>query len=111
MNAFILESVYQVKGVHNTPEFNSIHQEIDQKFNPNRKSSDLDLFFSLVSGTKSTTHHDTYPVFILNLTGKVFYKVGTEDFELSSGDLLVIPEGVIHKAIGLTPRITLSYAL
>ena len=48
---------------------------------------------------------------ILNLTGKTIYKVGTELFELNPGDLLVIPEGTIHKAMGLTPRITLSYAL
>ena len=110
INAFIVESVYQVKEVHTTPEFSQIYSEIEAKFNPDQKSSDLDLFFSMVSGTKSITHHDPYSVFILNLTGKVYYRVGTEGFELNSGDLVVIPKGVTHKAIGLTPRITLSYA-
>ena len=111
INEFIIESVFQCRGVHTTPEFSPINQEIGQKFNPDRKSSDLDLFFSMVSGTKSITHTDACSVFILNLTGKVFYRLGTESFELNSGDLLVIPQGVTHKAIGLTPRITLSLML
>ena len=110
INSYIVEAVYQVKGVNTTPEFSQINSEIGAKFNPDQKPSDLDLFFSMVSGSKSITHHDPYSVFILNLTGRVFYKVGAEDFELNSGDLLVIPKGVTHKAIGLTPRITLSYA-
>ena len=110
INDFIVESVYQVRGVHTTPEFSLINSEIGEKFNPDKKASDLDLFFSMVSGTKSISHHDACSVFILSLNGKVFYRVGTEGFELNPGDLLVIPKGVTHKAIGLTPRITASYA-
>ena len=110
ISEFIIESVFQCRGVHTTPEFAPINQEIEEKFNPNRKSSDLDLFFSMVSGTKSITHTDACAVYILNLCGRVFYRLGDKSFELTKGDLLVIPPDVTHKAIGLTPRITASYA-
>ena len=111
LNDYILQSVYQVRGVQQTLDFSPIYQKLEQGFNSTRRKSDLDIFFSLVSGSSSITHVDEYRVIILNLTGKTIYKVGTELFELNPGDLLVIPEGTIHKAMGLTPRITLSYAL
>jgi len=111
LNDYILQSVYQVRGVHHTPDFYPIYQKLEQEFNSTGRKSDLDIFFSLVSGSSSITHVDDYKVIILNLTGKTIYKLGTELFELNPGDLLVIPEGTTHKAMGLTPRITLSYAL
>ena len=111
LNDYILQSVYQVRGVQQTPDFSPIYQKLEQEFNSTHRKSDLDIFFSLVSGSSSITHTDSYRVYILNLVGKIVYKLETGLFELNSGDLLVIPEGTTHKAIGLSPRITLSYAL
>jgi len=109
-NDFITEAVYQCRGVHTTPEFAPINEEIEKKFNPNGTASDLDLFFSMVSGAKSITHVDACDVCVLNLCGIVHYRLGEESFQLGRGDLLVIPANITHKAIGLTPRITASYA-
>ena len=111
LNDFILQSVYQVKGGQHTSDFNPIYQKLEQEFNPTHKKSDLDIFFSMVSGSSSITHVDSYRVYILNLVGKIVYKLDTGLFELNTGDLLIIPQGTTHKAMGLTPRITLSYAL
>ena len=110
LDNFILQSVYQVKWVQDTSDFNPIYQKLEQKFNPNHNKSDLNIFFSMVSGSSSITHTDSYRVYILNLTGKIVYKLETGLFELNRGDLLIIPKGTTHKAIGLSPRITLSYA-
>ena len=110
LNDFILQSIYQVKGVQRTSEFHPIYQKLEQKFNPDHKKSDLDIFFSMMSGSSSITHTDSYRVYILNLIGKIVYKLDTGLFELNPGDLLIIPKETTHKAIGLSPRITLSYA-
>ena len=110
LNDYILQSVYQVKGVQHTSDFNPIYQKLEQQFNPDRKKSDLYIFFSMVSGSSSITHVDSYKVYILNLVGKIIYKLDTGLFELNAGDLLIIPKEATHKAIGLNPRITLSYA-
>jgi len=110
MNDYILQAVFQVRGVETTAEFKPIYDHLQQKLNPNNIKSDLDIFFSLTSGACSITHNDLYKVHVLNFKGKMIYKLDAGLFELDPGDLLIIPPKMTHKAIGLTPRITLSYA-
>jgi ribosomal protein L16 Arg81 hydroxylase len=111
LNDFILESVFQIRSVQNTSEFNSVFNELNKNFNKESLRSDLDIFFSMVSGASSITHSDNYVVFIINLFGKVVYKVGNDIITLEAGDLIHIPKNIIHKAIGLTPRIILSFGI
>mgnify|MGYP003633732475 FL=1 len=110
IDEYILQSIFQVRGVGATPEFKPIYDYLQEKLNPNNIKNDLDIFFSLTSGTSSITHRDLYKVHILSLTGKMIYKLDAGLFELDPGDLLIIPPEMTHKAIGLTPRIVLSYA-
>ncbi len=108
---FVLESVFQIKNVHTDVYFTEIFNFLNSKFNKNNNKTNLDLFFSFVSGNKSITHRDNYTVFIIGMYGKTLYKVEEKEFILSEGDLLCIPKNSLHKAIGLTPRICLSYAI
>jgi|TARA_R110002020_G_scaffold469309_2_gene694262 hypothetical protein len=110
IDEYILQSIFQVRGVGATPEFKPIYDYLQEKLNPHNVKNDLDIFFSLTSGTSSITHRDPYKVHILNFKGKIIYKLDAGIFELDPGDLLIIPPEMTHKAIGLTPRIVLSYA-
>ena len=111
MDSFILESVFQIKEVENDIFFKELYNELNNKFNKENKKSDLDLFFSFASGNKSITHRDDYDVFIIGLYGKTLYKIENEEFYVEKGDLLLIKKNELHKAIGLTPRIILSYGI
>jgi hypothetical protein len=108
---FILESVFKIENVENDVFFKDMYQLLNNNFNKENKKSDLFLFFSFTSGNKSITHRDEYDVFILGLYGKTIYKVDNEEFILERGDLLSIKKNQLHKAIGLTPRIILSYGI
>jgi hypothetical protein len=111
LNNYVLESVFQIKNIHNDIYFTEIFNFLNNKFNKNNYKTDLDLFFSFVSGNKSITHRDNYDVFIIGLYGKTLYKVENEEFFVEKGDLLSIKKNELHKAIGLTPRIILSYGI
>jgi len=109
---YVLSSVFQVKWVHKTPEFSAIHEDLDKQLNPNKKESNIDMFFSMSSGVSGPVHIDEEEgVHILQLHGIVIYKLKDGMYELSPGDMLKIPSGELHQAIGLTPRLTLSYGL
>jgi ribosomal protein L16 Arg81 hydroxylase len=111
LNNFIFESVFKISLVEQDSFFYELFNLLQNKFNNLNKKSDLDLYFSLVSGNKSITHRDGYDVYILGVYGKTLYRVNDEDFIVEKGDLLYIPKNELHKAIGLTPRITLSYGI
>ena len=111
IESFILDSVFKIENVENDYFFNEIYNLLKSKFNKENKKSDLFLFFSLTSGNKSITHRDDYDVFLLGLYGKTIYIVENEEFCLEQGDLLSIKKNELHKAIGLTPRIILSYGI
>jgi len=111
LNNFIFESVFKIRLVEQDSFFYELFNLLQNKFNTLNKKSDLDLYFSLVSGNKSITHRDGYDVYIVGVYGKTLYKVNDEDFIVEKGDLLYIPKNELHKAIGLTPRITLSYGI
>ena len=111
IETFILDSVFQIKNVESDSSFVELYNLLNNKFNKENKKSDLDLFFSFVSGNKSITHRDNYDVFIIGLYGKTLYKVENEEFCVEKGDLLSIKKNELHKAIGLTPRIIISYGI
>jgi mannose-6-phosphate isomerase-like protein (cupin superfamily) len=106
---FVLESVFKIENVENDVFFKDVYEMLNKQFNNDNKKSDIFLFFSLTSGNKSITHRDNHDVFIINLYGKTLYVVEEKEFLLEKGDLLCIKKNQLHKAIGLTPRIILSY--
>jgi mannose-6-phosphate isomerase-like protein (cupin superfamily) len=111
LNNYIFESVFKIQGIEKDNFFKEIFNLLNINYNKENKKSDLFIFFSLVSGNKSITHRDNYDVFIIGLYGKTIYKVENEYFTLEPNDLLIIPKNQLHKAIGLTPRISLSYGI
>jgi hypothetical protein len=111
LNDFVFESVFKIEEIEKDFYFKEIFNLLNNTYNKDNKKSDLFLFFSFVSGNKSITHKDDYVVYVLGLYGKTVYKVENEYFTLEAGDLLIIPKNSLHKAIGLTPRICLSYAV
>lgn len=111
LNSFILESVFKINCTEHDSSFYKLFHLLQNKFNKDNKKSDLHLFFSLVSGNKSITHRDENDVYILGAHGKTLYRINNEDFIVEKGDLLYIPRHQLHKAIGFTPRISLSYGI
>ena len=41
--------------------------------------------------------------------GETVYNLEGKEYRICPGDLLKIPKGVTHTALGMTPRIILSY--
>ena len=108
---FVLDSVFKIENVETVYFFKELYNLLNDKFNNENKKSDLFLFFSLTSGNKSTIHRDNYDVFIIGVYGKTIYIVDDQEFCVEQGDLLIIKKNELHVAIGLTPRITLSYGI
>jgi ribosomal protein L16 Arg81 hydroxylase len=111
LNNYICESVFQIREIQKTKEFNSVFNKLNTEFNKNNFKTDLDIFYSLVSGACSVSHEDEYSVVIINLYGKVVYKLADNIVTLNPGDLIKIPKKTFHKAIGITPRIVLSFGI
>ena len=108
---FVMESVFKIRKIENDEYFLDIFKTLNDMYNKKQSKSDLFLFFSLVSGNKSITHWDNHDVYIIGLYGKTLYKVEKEEYIVEEGDLLFIPNKKIHKAIGITPRICLSFGI
>jgi mannose-6-phosphate isomerase-like protein (cupin superfamily) len=111
LNNYIFESVFKIQNVEKDNFFKEIFNLLNTNYNKENKKSNLFIFFSLVSGNKSITHRDNYDVFIIGMYGKTIYKIENEYFTLEPNDLLLIPKNKLHKAIGITPRICLSYGI
>ena len=111
MDVFVLESVFQIKNIEKDLFFFDLIKKLNELYNKNNFKSESFLFFSLVSGNKSITHRDQVNVYILNLFGKTLYYIEDKEYILEKGDLLFIPKNSLHKAIGLTPRICLSFTV
>ena len=111
LNSYVFESVFKINNVEKETFFKEIFNLLNEKYNQENKKSDLYIFFSMVSGTKSITHKDNYDVIIIGLYGTTIYRVENEHFTVEPGNLLRIPKNVIHQAIVLTPRIILSYGI
>lgn len=111
LNNYILQSSFDLRGIHNTDEFINIFNDLNNHFNLNKRKSDLEIFFSFTSGASGTSHKENYDVYIVGLLGNTVYKIEDKYFEVEKGDVLTIPKNTIHKSIALTPRIILSYAV
>ncbi len=110
-NNFIFDSSFRISGVEKDYYFKELFDILNKNYNKTNKYSNLDLYFSLVSGCTSITHRDKEDVIIVSLYGTTVYKLEKNYFTLESGDFLFIKKNQLHKAIGLTPRIILSYGI
>jgi len=78
------------------------------------KKLDIDLYASLTKKGITTNHRDNESVILIPTHGKTIYNIYEEDlncFEsyiVEPGDLLIIPKGIQHSAIPLSPRIVIS---
>tara|TARA_R110000822_G_C15319199_1_gene493551 strand:- start:49 stop:537 length:489 start_codon:yes stop_codon:yes gene_type:complete len=106
---YILDATYKIKGVHKHEKFKNIHIYLDNMFNKHGGVSNSDLFVNFTTGGNSTVHKDSETVRLIGLYGKTFYRFGDQECIVEPGDLLSIGSGVYHKAVGLSPRICMSY--
>jgi len=107
-----LKSVFQIIKVSNTlKEFKIFFDFLSKLFKYERDAKDeVDLFFNLASQV-GNSHMDIEDVFIIGLKGTTIYRVfdiKNKDYTIEKGDMIFIPRGISHKAIGLTPRIIAS---
>jgi len=108
---FVLKSVFKIRNIETHNEWKPLYTYCEENFNKNKKNSNLFMFFSLKSGGSSITHTDDEDVYIIGVKGKTWYKVSDKEYMVERGDFLKIPANTIHTAIGLTPRIILSYGV
>ena len=48
---------------------------------------------------------------IVGLYGKTLYIIDEKNYIIEKGDMIKIPKGVVHRGIGLEPRIILSFGV
>jgi mannose-6-phosphate isomerase-like protein (cupin superfamily) len=109
--SYILNSVFKIEKVEQDFAFKEIFGFLNNRYNKQKYFSDMHIFFSMVSGGTSTTHRDDCDVFIIGVYGKTFYNIEEEEFTVEKGDLLFIPKNKLHRAIGISPRIILSFGV
>ena len=109
-----LTDVFQIFKVSDTrKEFKTFFDFLSKIFKYERnKHDEVDLFFGFVSQVGGP-HVDPEDVFIIGLQGTTIYRAFNEhkeweDYYVEKGDMIFIPKGLKHKAIGLTPRIIAS---
>tara|TARA_R110002020_G_C15956814_1_gene746181 strand:+ start:114 stop:593 length:480 start_codon:yes stop_codon:yes gene_type:complete len=110
LTEYIFDSVFEIKGVHKHKPLKDLFQFLNKNFNTKKLKTDMNLFMSYVSGCKSNTHRDKYDVWIIGCLGRTLYKIEDREYTVERGDILHIPTQHLHVAIGLEPRIVLSYA-
>lgn len=111
LKEYVFNSVFRIKSVQSDPFFEGTFNNLQEKYNTQKLPADLDVFFSLKMGSASITHMDNYDVFIIGLYGETIYNLEGKEYRVCPGDLLQIPKGVTHTAVGMTPRIILSYGI
>ena len=107
-NEKILNSVFQLRKIQDHPLFEEFNKKIIKDFKIT-SSWDLDMFLSFAPGASGNVHSDEYEVLILNVLGIQCYKHGNENYILKPGDLISFKRGEPHQAIGIDPRISLSF--
>ena len=108
---YILECPIKIKNVETDFFFNQLYYFLNQEYNKKNLKSNVFLFFSFTGGGKSLAHQDLEDVIIIGLYGKTLYIIENKEYLIEEGDLILIPKGVVHRAIGLTPRIILSFGM
>jgi mannose-6-phosphate isomerase-like protein (cupin superfamily) len=107
---YIFDNSFFLKNVQKDRELFPLYKDLNIIFNKEKKYSDMHFFVSFSSGGKCNPHIDVYDVYILGFYGKTLYKNEEEQIILEPGKILHIPKGEEHRAIGITPRIVLSFA-
>ena len=107
--SYVLNGCFLIRDIGNNEDFNSLYNYLNKEFNKEDKKSNLYMFFSFKSGATSITHKDQEDVYIIGAMGRTLYKVDNSEFMVEKGDLLKIPANTLHTAIGLTPRVVLSF--
>tara|TARA_R100001079_G_C4387017_1_gene125608 strand:+ start:50 stop:532 length:483 start_codon:yes stop_codon:yes gene_type:complete len=111
INDYALNSTFQINKVHTHPLLANTFQYFEKNFNKTNLPADFHLFYSMQSGVKSNIHRDVYDVYILGAFGRTLYKIEDKEYIVEPGNILHIPKGHLHVAIGLDPRIIISYGL
>ena len=109
MPNFIFDNPVCLEDVQQDIQFREIFNTCESTLNKTKRLADLHLFCNFTSGGKGAPHVDTYGVYLIGLLGKTLYRNPKEEFIVSPCDILHIEKGEEHRAIGLTPRIILSY--
>lgn len=109
--SFILEYPMKISNVESYPFFCDFFKFFNENNNENKKRSNIVLFFSFTAGGKGLAHKDEEDVTILGLYGKTLYIVEDNHYIVEKGDVIYIPSGVVHRAIGLSPRIVMSFGV
>ena len=107
----VLETPIKIINIEKDFFFKDLHIFLNTKFNKNNLKNNIYLFFSFTAGGKGPLHKDIEDVHLIGLYGKTLYIINNKNFILEKGDLLVIPKEVAHRAIGLEPRIVLSFGI
>jgi mannose-6-phosphate isomerase-like protein (cupin superfamily) len=107
----ILETPIKVRNFEKSFCYKDLPIFLNTQFNKKNLENNLYLFFSFTAGGKSSIHKDTEDVHLIGLYGKTLYIINNKNYILEKGDLLIIPKGVTHRAIGLGPRIVLSFGI
>lgn len=108
---YVLESPIKIRGVETDIFFNQLYIYLNKRYNEKKIKSNIFLFFSFTGGGKSLSHRDDEDVVIIGLYGKTMYIIEGKEYLIEKGDLIMIPKGTIHRAIGLSPRIILSFGV
>jgi ribosomal protein L16 Arg81 hydroxylase len=108
---YILECPIKIKNVESDSFFNNIYFFLNKEHNIKNLKTNIFLFFSFTGGGKSLAHKDEENVIIIGLYGKTMYIIKDKEYLIEKGDLIKIPKGIVHRAVGLSPRIILSFGI
>ena len=106
---YIFDSVFQIENLEKYEPLKDLFQFLNKNLNTKKLKTDMHFYMSYVSGCKSNTHRDRYKVWIIGCLGRTLYKVEDREYTVEPGDILHIPIQHLHIAIGLEPRIIISY--
>ena len=112
-----LDNVFQIKKISVDRRFHKILEKLDKDFNTDpvtgalKQRTDIAVFFSMMSGSKSTLHKDIEDVHIIGCLGTTIYLIEDQMITITPGDRLFIKRGTNHKAISMSPRIVRSYGV
>ena len=110
-NDYVMHSITHIRDIHLHKDFIDLYSYCNENYNKQNLNSNLIMFFSMKLGSSSITHKDDEDVYIIGAHGKTLYNVDGTEHTVETGDLLKIPKGSIHTAIGLTPRVILSFGV
>jgi|TARA_A100001388_G_scaffold55529_1_gene38204 ribosomal protein L16 Arg81 hydroxylase len=114
--AYRMRDTYYLSGRYRPKTFQDAYDEVLSNC-PLRIDgyNEMDVYVSFTGGAESFgKHKDTDDVLIVQAIGRMKYTLYThqipQEFILSPGDSLFIPEGTYHDPTTLEPRVTLSFS-